>query len=364
MAGDDLIVIPATLTAMDSAIAAEEAARIPRGHLGMSQIGNPDSRTLWLKFRWSLPDTPAPRTLRIFALGHAVEAEIARYLRMIPGVELHTDDGSGQFGFHHLGGHFAGSMDGAIHGIPEAPKTWHVWEAKSVAGKRFADLVKKGVKAWSPEYYAQLQCYMGASGMERAMFTAYNKDDSSLHIERVHQEPMFWEGMIAKAERIITDPEAPESTWPNREWYESKWMGDEAQAVYWGDKVPRPNCRNCRMAEAVITGEGARWHCHLDATDKDIPDQYAGCSDHQYLPCLLSGFAKAIESNGTVAMYQHKNGRMFANGSGDHGADFACYSSQELHDCNGPDCIADPFTDTAKLEFNARIVKTTDQPNF
>ena len=362
------LVEPATGRAIDDALAAMHAAEVPRGHLGMSQIGNPDERTLWLKFRWSLPGVPAPRTLRIFQLGHYVEIELARLLRLIPGVELHTttEDG-GQFSFKLLGGHFAGSMDGAIHGIPEAPKTWHVWEAKSASGKRFAQLVKDGVQKWSHEYYAQLQCYMGATGMERALFTAYNKDDSSLHIERIEREPMFWEAMQEKARRIIQQPDMPASSWRDRTWYEAKFMSEHAQAVYWGDRLPAPSCRNCRFVEAVTDRleTGARWHCHLLRDDRSLIEQRVGCEAHQYMPTFIAQFAKLehLPDDGDAVIYSI-DGELFANGLRSNppnvsdGNGWPSWPSDSLYRSRGTTAepmIVDAFASALNQIFDARL---------
>ena len=45
-----------------------------RPYLGMSQIGNPDERMLWLNFRWCLPPNSfEPRVSRILDLGQQLE---------------------------------------------------------------------------------------------------------------------------------------------------------------------------------------------------------------------------------------------------------------------------------------------------
>lgn len=281
---DDLIK-NTTLRAIDDAMPIEQA----RGHLGMSQIGKTDERSLWFKYRWSLPNTPIARVLRIFRVGHILEAEVIALLRNIPGVTVHEKNPQtgAQFNFSYLGGHFSGSMDGCIVGIPEAPATWHVLEVKTVSSKRFAVLQKQGVQQWSPEYYAQLQCYMGASGMDRALFVAYNKDNSELHIERVRLEPMFFDAMIARAERLITHSEPPASSYPKREWFEAKFMSEEAQAIYWGDKLPAPNCRNCRFAVARMDLNNGAWWCAFKQSDLSIGSQRVGCNNHNYLPALM-----------------------------------------------------------------------------
>ena len=56
----------------------------PRPYLGMSQIGNPDERMLWLNFRWCLePTNFEPRISRILDLGNLLEDQIVDYLKRI-----------------------------------------------------------------------------------------------------------------------------------------------------------------------------------------------------------------------------------------------------------------------------------------
>lgn len=284
---EPLIKTSATADAIDAAIQAQIAASCPRGHLGMSQIGKADERTLWLQFRGCLPNEHSPRTERIFRLGDAIEIELARYLRLIPNLELVTEDNGQQFRFALFGDHFGGSMDGAVLGVPEAPKTWHVWEAKSVSNKRFNALEKKGVKEWSPEYYAQLQCYMGASGMTRALFMAYCKDDSRIYTERVRFDAMTWEALQVKALRILEAPEPPPSSFRDPSWYEAKWMPPITSAIYWRERLPlQAHCRNCRFSAPVLTESGSKWSCAL--ADDVIPAEvvFQGCDSHQWIDAL------------------------------------------------------------------------------
>lgn len=302
---------------------------LPRGHLGMSQIGKKDERTLWLQFRWSLPDVPTPRTRRIFRVGHALESEIISLLKNIPGVEVHDRNPStgGQFNFKFIGGHFAGSMDGCIQGIPES-KQWHVLEIKTVSAKRFADLQKQGVETWSPEYFAQLQCYMGATGMERALFMAYCKDNSELHIERVKFIPMAFDTLLAKAERLINSSEPPASSYPKREWFEAKFMSEAAQKVYWGDTLPAPNCRNCRFASPRLDTPNAEWWCGLLAQNITIGSQRVGCDRHNYLLALMP--AELQELGDITTRYKAQDGTGFINAF-DTDRRPSVYSSKELY---------------------------------
>ncbi|OSM04164.1 hypothetical protein MAIT1_04014 [Magnetofaba australis IT-1] len=321
----------ATLTALDQATLSARAEEKRRGHLGMSQIGHEDARTLWLRFRWSLPDDFSAKLLRVFRMGHVVESETAALLRRIPGVEMHTDADGSQFSFHELGGHFSGSMDGCIRGVPEAPSTWHVWECKSAKKAGFRELLKAGsIAKWNETYWVQAQCYMGASGMSRALFTVYNKDSSEIFAERLRIDKTIWPAMIARAERIITADEPPESVWPNREFYKVRFMSERQQAIYWGDQLPEPNCRNCRFASPLLNQEGAVWSCRKHRSSLSLERQQKGCPNHNWLPAFIPG--KVLEAHADFVTYKLPDGFSFSNVEDDAAASDShhVYSSWDL----------------------------------
>lgn len=343
----------ATVAALDAAIERQIASQGQRGYLGMSQIGKTDKRTLWLQFRGCLPNEHAPRAERIFRLGDAIEVELARYLRMIPGVELHTADENGrQFAFEHYGGHFAGRMDGVIRGVPEAPKTWHLWEAKSVSAKRFAALDQQGVERWSPEYYAQLQCYMGAAGLERALFCAYCKDDSRIYTERVRFDPAAWDALQVRALDLIEAKEPPASSFKDRSWYEAKWMPPITSAIYWRERLPpKTHCKNCRFSSPILTEPGANWGCAL-ADGETIPGDVVldGCQAHQWIPALFPGEPVSVDASGCT--YRLPDGLEITNGLKD-------WDSQELAEASkeGFAIARDPFAMALRNDMRAKLVR-------
>jgi len=359
--------------ALDEATQAIAAEEQRRGHLGMSVIGGECSRDLWLRFRWSLPDEPAARNNRIFRLGHVIEDELATLIRRIPGVVLHTvhPKTGQQFRFAYHGGHFGGSMDGAGKGFAEAPKLWHVWEAKSVGGKetadgdgaRFKDLKKcRQVREWSPEYWVQAQCYMSASTMTRTIWTAYSKATSEIYVEIIEQEPQILDAMLAKAERIITATAPPESGYPNRNYYKiARWREPMTQRVYWGDQVPpEVNCRNCRSSRPVIDQPGAVWRCDRHSADLDLAHQQNGCPDHQWIPALVPANVVTIHPRGTK--YETYDGVEFWNVSkGDKGGAPNLFESQEIEQFSRAglhsQTIGDPVLAGLRANFGATIDK-------
>ena len=72
-----------------------------RPYLGMSQIGNPDERMLWLNFRWCLPPNSfEPRISRILDLGQHLEDIIVDYLKKTQGFEVFEKDKKGKHNSH------------------------------------------------------------------------------------------------------------------------------------------------------------------------------------------------------------------------------------------------------------------------
>lgn len=355
-----------TARALDESLPVEP----PRGHLGFSQIGNPDDRLLWFRFRWSLPEDISPRARRIFRLGHILEGEVIDLLSRVPGVTVHDRDPETgrQFRFEFLGGHFSGSMDGCIQGLPESSK-WHVLEIKTVNAKRFAELQKSGVEAWSPEYFAQMQCYMAASGMERALFVAYCKDSSEIYTERVKLKKMEFDGYLVKAERLILATEPPAPLYPSQEKVPAHLVNMNpvySSPIYWGRQLPEPNCRNCRFSEPLMDRPEGCWGCRLSSPASVIPIlvQRAGCPSHNYLPALMPGNLVAEHSDCTE--YQLSD-VTFWNAE-EHVAAIhqQVFSSKELCHLSRTgagicaEVLADPLLNEIRTELDGRIVEPAD----
>lgn len=337
-------------TTLDAINGADLEPEEGRAHLGFSEIGEPDERRLWFRFRWSLPQMHEPRIKRLFRLGQVIEEEVAKLLRRA-GVSIVGE----QEQVSLLGGHFGGSMDGVALGVPEAPKTPHVWECKSASAKSFAELTKAGsVKKWKPVYYAQAQNYMGAHDLARCLFTVYNKDNSDLYVERIKVDKAVFSANVAKARRVISDPEPAGTIYPSANYYEAKFgeLSDPFNRdVYWGKATPAPNCRNCRFAFAGL--DDGTWLC----TKKDhlltIGRQRKGCREHNFLPCLVP--RKVVELGDSYVAYEgplwnvpHEDGKRYDN----------ALTSQELHHASKLGFDLGEAAEARKL-FNATLTGVT-----
>lgn len=311
-----------------------------RPHLGASLIGHACERFLWMTFRWVDDKKFSGRMLRLFKAGNDFEPRIVAELRRI-GIEVHdkTPDGK-QWRVSSLGGHFGGSMDGAACGFAEAPKAWAVTEFKTHNDKSFSDLVKNGVQKAKPMHYAQMQVYMGETGMERAMYIAENKNTSELYCEWVHFDAVEFGRLKARAERVINANEPPLRCSNDPSWYVCK-MCDFHEHCH-GEAAPQVNCRTCAHSTPEMNGD-ARWSCPVINPDLNISSipmstQRTGCSQHRYIPILLERFATLSDYVNGDVVYETEAGP-FANGDPNNGA----LASQEIRDCTQKVMLADAY---------------------
>jgi hypothetical protein len=223
-----------TLEAADRAMEAAAQSAPRRKYLGMSAIGHPCSRKLWYDLNASGQARPhSAETLKRFEDGHASEAIMIRRLKAVPGITLHdiNPHTGEQWGFEDLGGRFRGHMDGAVLGLLQAPKTWHVFEHKCVSDKKQAEIVKlkakhgekAALKEWDQTYYAQAVLYMHYSGMDRHYLTVATPGTRTVVSCRTERDPIAAVALIDKAERILNARAPLAKISEDRNWYQCKW---------------------------------------------------------------------------------------------------------------------------------------------
>ena len=317
---------------LDRAMQKAIDASPPRGHMGLSSVSNPDMRTTWLNFRWCLVEKISPRKQRIFDIGNMLEEAIIQKLRTIPGLTLHDcDPETGkQFRFSYYGGHVGGSMDGVALGVPEAPKTWHIFEAKSANSNSYKQLIKAGsIEAWNPTYYGQAQNYMGASGLTRALFVVYNKDTSELYFERIRVNKAYFKQTLLNIEDMLCMDGPPMSIYKPTDYRLKNYKSEQYQRVYWGEELPAPNCRNCKHSEIRSDGDQL-WKCNRWNKTITILEQVKGCSLHLYMPALFPG--RLIEDHGVIVRYFTPDGVEIWNAEDETNyPDAHVYQSDQLH---------------------------------
>lgn len=218
---------------IDQALQNERGKEPARDYLGGSLLGYECERQLQFQF-FNVPRDKdfSGRTLRIFEVGHVLEDLAARWLRLA-GFDLETVHRFGpnlgkQIGFSALGGKIRGHRDGNILDGPEIFKYPCLWECKSMADKYWRACRDKGVMVSNPEYYGQVQVYMGYFDLTEnpAIFTAINKNDQRLLHEPVDFAPAIAQELSDKGFKIIQACERgvllPRIS-NKPDWYKCRW---------------------------------------------------------------------------------------------------------------------------------------------
>jgi len=326
-----------------------------RGYLGASILGHHCDRFLWYTFRGCVARQFEGRLYRLFETGDLAEARFTTELQAIGCEVQSTGEDGEQFEVNSLGGHVSGHLDGAALGIPEAPKTWHVCEFKTHNAKSHKALVDKGVKLSKPMHYAQMQIYMGLTGMTRALYLAVNKDTDHLYSERVRYDPKAFKALMDRAKRIITTHTPPEryASRPD-DWqckfcdaYQLCWGGGEDAAV----PIPLRNCRTCCHATAGIFADdnSAPWSCAKSKQFLTPVEQAQGCDKHLLLPGLV-GFADTCDAGDDwIEFVNQSDGAHWRHGQGK-----GMWSTKELMRTPGP-AVGEKTVQAAKDVFGGTV---------
>lgn len=236
-------------------------------------MGHPCDRWLWLSFRWAVVEDFDGRMLRLFRRGQLEELTAVADLQAAGCVVTAT--GEGNQARVNLGGHLGGHADGIIEsGVPEAPKTAHLFECKTHSLKSFEALAKDGLEKSKPMHYAQMQIYMHGLGLTRGLYYAVCKNDDRIYTERVEYDKDAAVKLIERGHRITTSPRMPEPLpGGSPSWYQCKFC--PAYSLCWeGKAVEAKNCRTCAFAVARHDGT---WRCASWDSEIPVEAQRTGC---------------------------------------------------------------------------------------
>jgi len=242
-------------------------SQLPRSHTGLSAIGEPCYRKLQYGHYWANDQKYTAQKGRIFATGHKAEPMIEADL-FDHGIKVQNQ----QRQIIGSGGHWKGHIDGTamIKGL------MHLIEMKTHNYKSFADLEKKKVLKSKPVHYAQMQTYMGYLKLSRALYIAYNKNDSRYYVEFVDFDDIFFKELVEKEMEILTaDTLLPRIGTGVKSWFACKLC--DCSDICFGDVEIKISCRTCSHVDVMPEGQ---WRCNLLEDTLNYPDQIQGCSEY------------------------------------------------------------------------------------
>lgn len=230
--------------------AKEEKAR---DYIGASGVGHPCDAYQAYSLR-GFPNTePDARLKRIFRLGHILEDEVVKDLKMKANVRVWEVDGltGRQHTYDEWNGHIVCHMDGHIE-LDDGEL--RVLEIKSMNDASFKKFHKHGVKHSHPRYFAQVQMMMGMSDIHETFFIAVNKNNSEYHAEIVKYDE-FEFGHIKDRIQTVLNGEARKISLDQTDW---RCRGCFKSEVCWEERSAPELCQTCNHSTPTPDG---RWYC-------------------------------------------------------------------------------------------------------
>ena len=167
----------------------------PRDYIGASNIGSECYRQIWYEFTGESGEPVSPKIKRTWEIGKALEVLILNWIES-SGIEISRiwfDLKDKELSY------FRGHVDAMCTKEGEAQ---YIIEIKTAKDASFNLFVKNGCKSWNSRYYAQLQAYMGMSGIHNAYILVLNKDNSSIMDECIEFDESYYESLKLKARMI------------------------------------------------------------------------------------------------------------------------------------------------------------------
>ena len=237
-----------------------------RPYIGMSGLGGKCSRKIWYDFRWAYERKITKRLARIFERGDLEEERVVSDLRR-SGMSVTRE----QEEIVDETGHIRGHIDGIVSNVPGAEKTVHLLEVKTMNGSRFKQYVKEGIQKHSPEYYAQINQYMGYLNLTRCLFIVTNKDNEERDYKRIHFDKVNFQEHKSRGLEVLM-AEYPPYKIGEKTWHVCKMC--DAKEVCQYNKELLANCRTC--ANCSIENQG-KFRCLLAGGFLSTDDQRLGC---------------------------------------------------------------------------------------
>lgn len=275
--------------------------------ISVGELGCGCERSLYYSLRWATPlERVEGRFVRIFRRGDIEEERLVDDLEKI-GVEVFGQQDRIRLVF----GHVRGKIDGRLRGVPEAPKTEHLFEAKSSNDENFKILVRDKCKKAQPKHYVQCQIGMHAFGLSRALYMVTNKNDESIYSERINYDAEFCLRTLAMAERVINADSPPARISNNPDFFGCAFC--KHRSICHDLSWPRVTCRSCLHSSPEMTGDG-HWSCARFCKPITFDEQKIGCGAHLFIPGLVPGEQIDASEEDETVTYRMPDGTTWIDG--------------------------------------------------
>lgn len=253
-----------------------------REHLGLSMLAADCQRQVFYQYRKITKAEFPPRMLRLFQRGHREEFFFMWMLSQV-GLKIYdVDPKTGkQFHVEDFDGHLQGSMDGVARDrkmiYVDQDKPFKL-EFKTYNDKRFAKLVKEGVRSADPKYYGQMQGYLGYEDrLVGALFCAVNKNDDDLHFQWVPRDPTTFDMIRERAELILNSNTPPPGISKRKSFWKCKFC-DFKDHCFSNDPNRKPSLQHCRSCIHASPAEKGKWSCGKGRKFGKLCDYWEDCN--------------------------------------------------------------------------------------
>lgn len=234
----------------------------PRNYLGLSMIGNSCHRYIQLYHYWTFGYEVTSRVRRLLDFGHLAEKfmieDLAKVGIIVSGSRKELVGSAG---------HWYGHIDGEF-------KKYLV-EFKTHNDKSFKAL-SKGLRESKPEYYDQVQAYMGYSDFKSCIHVNYCKNTSEYKIFIIDFDLERFKDLQRKEmEVLLAESLLPRIGNNNISWFKCKMCN--AKDVCFGKKEVSKSCRTCANVDVCDNGI---WKCSKHRKELTIDEQKSACDDY------------------------------------------------------------------------------------